>query len=162
MKAYLPPGSGLPKVGDRLLDKYRIERLVGQGGAGVVYAAHHEALDQRVALKLLLAEPESEAAIRFVNEAKLAARITSEHVCRVMDVGTLPTGVPYIAMEYLEGRDLDAVLAVGAVSVDLVCEYVLQALDAIAQAHAQGIVHRDLKPSNLYLAARAEIGRAHV
>jgi serine/threonine-protein kinase len=144
----------LPRPGDRILEKFRIERVLGQGGAGVVYAAHHELLDQPIALKLLLAEPGSEAAARFVNEAKLAARIHSEHVCRVMDVGTLPSGVPYIAMEYLEGRDLDTVLAAGALPVHTVADYIIQALDAIAQAHAQGIIHRDLKPANLYLALR--------
>lgn len=155
MKAYAPPGAGLPKAGDRLLDKFLVERLIGQGGAGVVYAARHELLDQPIALKCLLAEPGSEAANRFVNEAKLAARIQSEHVCRVMDVGTLPSGVPYIAMELLEGHDLDATLATGAVPLDQLCDYVLQAIDAIAQAHAQGIVHRDLKPSNLFVTTRA-------
>lgn len=147
--AGLPP---LPSPGDRVLDKYRIERVLGQGGAGIVFAAHHELLDQRVALKLLLAEPGSETAGRFVNEAKLAAKIHSAHVCRVMDVGVLEVGIPYIAMEYLEGQDLDAVLSVGAVPLARACDYVLQAIDAVAQAHAQGIVHRDLKPSNLFLA----------
>lgn len=142
----------LPKPGDRLLGKFRIDRIVGQGGAGVVFAAHHELLDQPIALKLLLAEAGSETALRFVNEAKLAAKIHSEHVCRVMDVGMLESGLPYIAMEYLEGQDLDAVIEVGAVPLARACDYVMQALEAVAQAHAQGIVHRDLKPSNLFLA----------
>ncbi len=142
----------LPKPGDRLLGKFRIDRIVGQGGAGVVFAAHHELLDQPIAIKLLLAEAGSETALRFVNEAKLAAKIHSEHVCRVMDVGMLESGLPYIAMEYLEGQDLDAVIEVGAVPLARACDYVMQALEAVAQAHAQGIVHRDLKPSNLFLA----------
>ncbi len=149
------PTNDLPNPGDRLLDKFRIERVIGQGGAGIVYAARHELLDQPIALKVLLADRGSEAAARFVNEAKLAAKIRSEHVCRVMDVGHLPTGLAYIAMEYLEGHDLDAVVARGRVPVQRAVDYVLQATDAIAQAHGQGIIHRDLKPANLFLASNA-------
>jgi serine/threonine-protein kinase len=153
-----PTDNSLPKPGETLLGKFRVERVVGQGAAGIVYAAHHELLDQRVALKVLLAAQGSEAALRFVNEGKLAAKIRSEHACRVMDVGMLESGIPYIAMEYLDGRDLDAVIASGRTPVGVAADYLLQALDAVAQAHAHGIVHRDLKPANLFLAASPEWG----
>ncbi len=143
----------LPKPGDVLLGKFRVERVVGRGGMGVVYATHHTLLDQPMALKLLLTGTRNaEAATRFVNEAKLAARIRSEHVCRVLDVGVLDSGLPYIAMELLSGVDLGDVLERrGALHVPEAVDYMLQALEALAHAHALKIVHRDLKPANLFL-----------
>jgi tRNA A-37 threonylcarbamoyl transferase component Bud32 len=147
----------LPSPGDVLAGKYRIERLIGQGGMGAVFAAEHMLLNQRVAVKLLLGELASsgEAQARFMNEARAAARIHGEHVARVLDIGQLATGVPYMVLEYLEGADLAQIrLRRGALSVSEVADYALQALDALAQAHAAGIVHRDLKPANLFLAKR--------
>jgi len=122
---------------------------------GTVYAAHHELLDQRVALKVLFEEEmrDEEATARFLREARSVARLQSEHVARVMDIDTLDTGVPFIVMEYLEGSDLGQILQHNHVfSTQAVVDYGLQALEAIAQAHAQGIIHRDIKPSNLFLA----------
>ena len=142
-----------------LAGKYRIERVLGQGGMGVVAAAYHIHLEQRVALKLMLphALANTEAVSRFVREARAAARITSEHVARVFDVGTLETGAPYIAMEYLEGADLSQLLASrGRLPVDEAIDYLLQACEALAEAHRVGIVHRDLKPGNLYLVQRVD------
>jgi serine/threonine-protein kinase len=90
-----------------------------------------------------------------MNEARAAARIQGEHVARVLDIGQLPTGAPYMVLEYLEGADLAQIRhRRGALSVPEVADYTLQALDALAQAHAAGIVHRDLKPANLFLAKR--------
>ncbi len=151
-KASLPAGSILAQ-------KYRIESVLGEGGMGTVYAAHHELLDQRVALKVLFAEAmlDPEARARFLQEARSAARLQSEHVARVMDIDTLDSGVPFIVMEYLEGSDLGQLLERRRVfEASRVVDYVLQALEAIAQAHAQGIIHRDLKPSNLFLTNRAD------
>ncbi len=148
-----------PKPGDVIAGKYRIERAIGEGGMGAVYAAHHELLDQRVALKLLFGDGgvDRETVARFMLEARAAARLQSEHVARVMDVDTLAGGLPFIVMEYLEGSDLSAQLAThGPIAPALVADYVLQALEAIAQAHAQGIIHRDLKPSNLFLTTRPD------
>ncbi|HEY5243646.1 MAG TPA: serine/threonine-protein kinase, partial [Polyangiaceae bacterium] len=145
--------------GDILAGKYRIERVLGQGGMGVVVAAHHLQLDEMVALKFLLPEvlQSPEAVVRFVREARAAARIKSEHVARVSDVGQLESGLPYMVMEYLEGSDLSQWLAQrGAVPVEQAVDWVLQACEAIAEAHALGIVHRDLKPSNLFCIRRAD------
>jgi serine/threonine-protein kinase len=148
-------GSGLLQPGAVLASKYRIERILGEGGMGTVYAAHHELLDQRVALKILFEDAmrDQEASARFLQEARSAARLQSEHVARVMDIDTF-NGVPYIVMEYLEGADLGQYIERKRLfPPDTSVDYVLQALEAIAQAHAQGIVHRDLKPSNLFLAS---------
>jgi eukaryotic-like serine/threonine-protein kinase len=145
------------KEGELLAGKYKIERMIAKGGMGVVVAAMHEALDQRVALKFLLPEgaADTDAIGRFLREARAAVRLRSEHVAKVLDVGTLDTGSPYIVMEYLEGRDLQAVLTErGRLPAPTAVSYVLQACEAIAEAHAHGIVHRDLKPANLFLTRR--------
>ncbi len=147
------------REGEILAHKYRVERVLGQGGMGVVVAARHVELDELVALKFLLPDAltEPEAVARFVKEARAAVRIKSEHVARVLDVGQLDSGAPYIVMEYLEGSDLGALLRTGSqLSVDDVIDYVLQACEAIANAHSLGIVHRDLKPSNLMLVTRSD------
>ncbi len=147
----------LPGPGDVLAGKYQIERLIGRGGMGAVFAAQHMLLNQRVALKLLLGElaDSKEASARFLNEARAAAQIQGEHVARVLDIGQLPTGAPFMVLEYLEGSDLSGVLHQrGPLPVAEVADYALQALDALAQAHAAGIVHRDLKPANLFLTRR--------
>jgi serine/threonine-protein kinase len=149
----------LPKPGDLLAGKYRVERVLGQGGMGIVFAANHELLGVRVAVKLLLTDIASstEAVTRFVNEAKNAARIQSDNVARVMDVGTLDGGRPYMVIEFLEGDDLSKLLETrGVLSVQEAVDYVLQALEGLAQAHSIGIVHRDLKPANLFLVKRQD------
>ena len=155
----VPPMTSPVREGDVLAGKYRVERVLGIGGMGIVVAATHLQLDQRVALKFLLPEALASKDIveRFAREARAAAKIESEHVARVIDVGVLESGSPYMVMEYLEGRDLSAVVEErGAVSVEEATTYVLQACEALAEAHAAGIVHRDLKPANLFLARRAD------
>src|SRR4051794_28980464 len=92
--------------GETLGGKYRVERILGQGGMGVVVAAKHIELDDRVAIKFLLGEPSSAAVDRFLREARAAVKVKGEHVCRVLDFGRLETGEPYIVMEHLEGTDL--------------------------------------------------------
>jgi len=140
-----------PSPGDILAGKYRVERVIGEGGMGVVVAATHLQLDQLVALKFTTIESGA-AAERFLREAKSAVRLKSEHVAKVTDVGTLETGTPYMVMEYLEGQDLSEVLRVtGPLLVADAVGYVVQACEAVAEAHALGIVHRDLKPHNLFL-----------
>jgi serine/threonine-protein kinase len=126
---------------------------------GVVVAAHHVHLDERVALKFLLPEalrsPESVA--RFVREARAAVKIKNEHVARVIDVGHLDNGAPYIVMEYLEGSDLSAWLhRHGPMPIAQAVDFVLQACEAIADAHVLGVVHRDLKPANLFCTQRSD------
>src|SRR6478752_9937760 len=145
--------------GQILAGKFRIERVLGQGGMGVVVAATHLQLDERVALKFLLPDAlaNPEAVERFAREARAAVKIKSEHVARVSDVGTLESGSPYMVMEYLQGEDLASwVRRNGAMPVPDAIEFLLQACEAIAEAHALGIVHRDLKPANLFVTRRVD------
>ncbi len=150
------PEPTLPEVGAVIDGKYRIDRELGTGGMGVVMAATHLKLGEQVALKFMLPEVARypDAVARFSNEAQAASRIKSEHVARVLDVGTLITGIPYIVMEHLVGQDLRAMLREGRKNaLDEIVEFILQACEAIAEAHALGIVHRDLKPENLFVVA---------
>jgi len=151
---YNPPVS----PGDVLADKYRVERVLGAGGMGVVVAATHLELQEKVAVKFL--HPEAiespEAAARFLREARVAVKIRSENVARVIDVGRLENGAPYMVMEYLEGEDLAAQLLRGALPIDTAVDYVIQACSAMAEAHKVGVVHRDLKPANLYVVRRSD------
>ena len=142
--------------GTVLAGKFRVERVLGQGNMGVVLLATHLQLDQQVALKFLLPSTLSQAELeaRFAQEARAAAKIKSEHVARVIDVSALDNGAPYIVMEYLEGTDLAKQLARrGPLPVAQAVAHVLQACEALAEAHAAGIVHRDLKLSNLFVAS---------
>ncbi len=145
--------------GDVLAGKYVVEQVLGAGGMGVVVGAHHVQLDTKVAIKFLLPSmlANREAVARFAREARAAARITSEHVARILDVGTLETGAPYMVMEHLEGGDLAAWLEQrGPLPVEQAIEFVLQACVAVAEAHGLGIIHRDLKPANLFCVRRAD------
>src|SRR5260221_13900920 len=145
--------------GDVLAGKYRVERILGVGGMGVVVAARHVQLDDKVAIKFLLPEMlgNPEAVGRFAREARAAVKIKNEHVARVTDVGTLENGAPYMVMEYLEGGDLAAwIQQRGALPIEQAVEFVLQACEAIADAHGLGIVHRDLKPANLFCIRRSD------
>lgn len=149
--------------GDVIAGKYRIEREIGRGGMGVVVMATHIDLDQRVAIKVLQksAAYNQDALMRFMREARAAAKIRSEHVARVMDVGKLEDGLTYIVMEYLEGLDLAEVLRKeGPLRVTTAADYILQACEGLAAAHAAGIIHRDIKPANLFLARQG--GRTNV
>ncbi|HET9623001.1 MAG TPA: serine/threonine-protein kinase, partial [Kofleriaceae bacterium] len=152
---------GLAAVGDVLAGKYRVDKILGIGGMGMVVAATHLEIDQRVALKFMLPgsheSPESSA--RFLREARAAGRLNSEHVCRVSDVGRFDNGAPYIVMEYLQGENLGAILRRrGPLRVADAVDYVLQAIEGLAEAHAHGIIHRDLKPDNLFFHKRNDGG----
>jgi serine/threonine-protein kinase len=142
-----------------LAGKYRVDRLIGEGGMGVVLAATNEALRQKVAIKLLRtgALANAKALGRFDREARAAASLRSEHVARVLDIGKLEDGRPYMVMEYLEGQDLGDLIDRGpTLPVGAIVDLVLQACEAVAEAHAAGIIHRDLKPKNLFLAATVD------
>lgn len=157
----MPEGNatGVPLVGDVIAGKYRVDSILGEGGMGIVYEAEHLILRQRVAIKALLpgVGVSPEIIERFSFEASTVARLTSEHVVRVMDAGTLPSGSPYLVMEYLAGCDLDTLLARrGPMPEAEVVDFALQALEALSHAHAAGIIHRDLKPANLFLAKRKD------
>ncbi|HEX5661078.1 MAG TPA: protein kinase [Polyangiales bacterium] len=140
----------VPPVGAVLVDKYRVESVIGSGGMGVVLAATHLVLGSKVAIKVLRRTGASEIA-RFLREARIAAQVKNRHIVRVFDFGQLPSGAPFLVMEFLEGRDLAQSLEAGPLPVPLAVDYVLQACEAIAQVHELGIVHRDLKPANLFL-----------
>jgi len=145
--------------GDLIAGKYEVIKLIGSGGMGYVVSAMHVELGEVVALKFL--RPEAlqieELVERFSREARAAAKIRSEHVARVFDVGVLPDGVPFIVMEHLAGQDLSDVLQErGPLPVKVAVEYVMQACEALAAAHASGVVHRDIKPENLFLTKHAQ------
>jgi eukaryotic-like serine/threonine-protein kinase len=148
---------GVVEIGTVVGGKFRIERLLGTGGMGAVAVATHLHLDQHVALKILNAEHAKNPDVceRFLREARAAARLRSEHVCRVSDVG-IDGQTPYIVMELLEGDDLASLIEKGPLPIATAVDHVLQATIAIAEAHARGIVHRDLKPANLFVTRRLD------
>jgi serine/threonine-protein kinase len=160
LPASAPPPSGtraVVRVGDVVDGKYEIERILGQGAMGVVAQAHHRGLARRVAMKFLSAplSADTAARARFLREARAMAQLEGPHVVRVLDVTDGPT--PYLVMELLHGRDLGARLREhGALPVAEAVELVLQACEALAEAHARGVVHRDLKPTNLFVVDRAD------
>ncbi len=156
MNESLPPHSPVQE-GQIIAKKYRVERVLGVGGMGAVVRATHVELDQPVAVKFMLPEAlqSAEAVARFLREAKIVARLKSEHIVRVSDLGTLETGQPFIVMELLEGNDLRHRIDNGPrISASEAAAYVLQACEGLAEAHRSGIVHRDLKPANLFLTRR--------
>jgi len=147
----MPPEVTL-EPGTVLLGKYRIERVLGRGGMGVVVLAKHAELDEPFAIKVLTGELDDDGRARFVREARAAARINSDHVARVVDVGTLPEGVPYMVIKFLEGTDLAGLIDDrGALPVPEAVELILEACLGLTEAHARGFVHRDLKPANLFV-----------
>ena len=152
-------GNPMVRPGEIVGGKYRVERILGEGGMGAVVVARHVHFDDRVALKLLhphVAE-NPELVARFVREGRAARQIRSEHVVHVTDVDLLDNGLPYLVMEYLEGVDLAQLLHQrGPLPVAQAIDYLLQICEALAEAHAQGIVHRDLKPGNLFVSRRPD------
>jgi serine/threonine-protein kinase len=152
-----PVGGDTYEPGMLLAGKYRVERVLGRGTMGTVLATVHEQLQQRRALKLLhsawLNDPDKVE--RFLREARAAAKLKSLHVAKIHDVGKLDSGVPFIVLEHLEGCDLSKYLAsTNTLSISESVRFVMQACDALQEAHATGIVHRDLKPANLFVESR--------
>jgi eukaryotic-like serine/threonine-protein kinase len=146
-------------LGTVVSGKYRLEAVLGGGGMGLVLAARHLQLDERVAIKFLRRDlaRDVELSRRFLREGQAAVRLKSEHVARVLDVGQRETGTPYLVMEMLEGQDLDQMLVdAQRLPSGQVIDFVLQSCVALAEAHAIGIVHRDLKPSNFFVTWRAD------
>jgi eukaryotic-like serine/threonine-protein kinase len=149
-----PAGSPL-QIGQIIAGKYRIDRQIGRGGMGVVLAATHLQLETLVAIKVMRRDllEDDRALHRLLVEARSAAKIRSEHVARVLDVGTLEGGSPFIVMEYLEGEDLaDMLDRQGALEVERAITFMLQSCEALAEVHVAEMVHRDLKPGNLFIA----------
>ena len=146
-------------VGDVIASKYEVTGLLGSGGMGYVISARHIELGEMVALKFLRPEAlvHAELVERFAREARAAAKIRSEHIANVFDVGTLSDGTPFIVMEYLDGKDLaDYLHQEGALPISVAVEYIMQACEALSAAHANGIIHRDIKPENLFLTQQAQ------
>ena len=147
--------------GDLVAEKYRVERVLGAGGMGVVFMARHIHLDDVVALKVLSPDllDSEQAVVRFRREAQAAAKLKNENVVRVFDVGVHRGSLPYLVMEYLEGGDLAQMIRGGGpLSVEQAADVLIQACSAVSAAHHLGIIHRDLKPSNLFCVPRADGG----
>lgn len=146
-------------VGSTIAGRYRVERPIGEGAMGAVALARHVTLDEAVAVKFLPPELRRDpvAIARLSREAKALARIKSDHVCRVLDVGVTLSVGPYMVMEYLEGEDLGELLEKeGPLPVARAVECMLQVCEALTVAHTAGIVHRDIKPQNLFLARHGQ------
>jgi serine/threonine protein kinase len=157
MAAPLQPGT-------LLQGKYRVEHVLGEGGMGIVVAAVHLGLDQRVALKILRPEMRRlpEVVERFQREARAASKIEGAHVAKVLDVGALDDGTPFMVMEHLEGSDLSSVRRSGRpLPPAIAVGYIIEACEAIVEAHGLGIIHRDIKPANLFLAKKRS-GRTEI
>ncbi len=141
-------------IGTVINGKYRLTRLLGDGGMGSVYEAQHSVLGTRVAIKVLHPDLARRTGLveRFLQEARVAAQIRSAHVVQVTDVDRTPDGHAYIVMELLEGEALSSVLdRQRKLPVPVACEYTLQILAALEAAHALGVIHRDLKPDNVFV-----------
>ncbi len=137
--------------------RYRVGRILGKGGMGMVVEATHLQLGTHVAIKILRADrADAESNARFLREARSAAQLRGEHICRVHDFGTLDDGAPYMVMELLQGNDLAVILDRGPLDPTLASSYVLQACMGLAEAHGLGIIHRDLKPRNLFVVDRPD------
>jgi len=150
----LHQGPELPRVGDTIGRKYSLVGRLGEGAMGVVFEAMHLRLHQRLAVKVLRPDFQGyeEVFARFEREARITAQLRSIHTARVIDVDTLESGLPYIVMEFLEGRDLGAEIdELGPLPVNEAVDVTLQVAAAMQEAHDNGIVHRDLKPANLYV-----------
>jgi serine/threonine-protein kinase len=139
--------------GDVFAGRYEVDRVLGSGGMGMVVRAKHVKLDEMVAIKFLLPGACSlERVTRFEREARAVAKIKGDHVAKVLDLGSLESGAPYIVMEYLDGEDLDQRLRrCGRLPVAEAIDFVTQVCEAMAEAHTLGIIHRDLKSSNLFV-----------
>ncbi len=148
-----------PPPGSLVLGRYRVEAELGCGATSVVVAACDDAAGERVAIKIWRPDIalDDEAVERFVREARAAAGLRSEHVARIRDAGQVDDGRPYIVMELLEGTDLGRMVAEqGVLDPRRAVDFVIQACDALAEAHALGIVHRDIKPTNLFVTHRRD------
>jgi serine/threonine-protein kinase len=147
-----------PKPGATFDGKFQIVRLLGEGGMGAVFRAKHLRLGELVALKVVRPEllGREDLRLRFLREARAAARLRTSHVARVLDVDVSDAGIPYLVLEHLEGTDLATAIAQKPLTPSLAARYALEACEALTEAHALGVVHRDIKPQNLFLARSAD------
>ena len=143
-------------VGSTVDNRYFIERLIGEGGMGVVYRGRHKLIDKKVAIKILRGDMARDAEMteRFLQEARAASTIGNPHIIDISDFGVLSDGATYFAMEYLEGRSLTAAMQGEPLSLPRILHVVKQIADGLAAAHSANIVHRDMKPDNVFLIQR--------
>ena len=154
-----PRRDELVREGEVLAGKYRVERIPGRNGLGVLVQVRHMELGQEVTLKFLVPDAcmYPEFVQRFIREARAAVKIQGEHVARVTDVGRLESGAPYMVREFLRGPDLAEVLKVrGPLPLSEACDYIIQAAEAVAEAHVLGIAHRNLRPTTLVVTRRSD------
>jgi len=150
---------GMPVVGETFADRYRIVRLLGKGGMGMVYLAVQSPLERMVALKVLRSpsDPSMDPQFysRFLREAEAASRLQHPNTITIYDFGKTELGVPYIVLEYLEGRDLRQVLeSEWPFPLERTLHVAIQVCKSLLDAHDKGLIHRDLKPSNVLLVKR--------
>jgi serine/threonine-protein kinase len=147
------------KMAGRVLEtKYRVGRMLGEGGMGVIYAGRHLKIGRKLAIKFLRKSGSSDKQIieRFQNEARMAASVGHRNIVDILDMGQTREGVPYIVMEYLEGNDLGEILDTAVrLPVPLAVDFAVQILSALRAVHEQGIIHRDLKPENVFIVNEA-------
>jgi non-specific serine/threonine protein kinase len=143
----------------KVIGHYCITAKLGAGGMGQVFLAEDARLDRKAAIKFLPGEVarNAEARQRFLTEAKAASALNHPHVCVVYDVGETDDGVPFIAMEFVDGRSLDALVKQGPLEVARAAEIGIQVADALDAAHGRGIIHRDIKPANISLSERGQV-----
>jgi serine/threonine protein kinase len=144
-----------------LKDTYAINKVIGEGGMGVIYDGEHKATGRKVAVKFLnpMLNQSRDAYERFTREARAATMINHQNIVQVLDIGTTPTGLPFIVMEYLAGHDLATrITACRIFPMKGTVNIVSQILETLSAVHAEGIVHRDLKPENIFLVEHRDIG----
>ena len=140
-----------PTIGTILDSRYRLERSLGEGGMGRLFAAVDQQLGRRVAIKLIREDLDDPSARdRFLREARAAAALSHPNACQLFEVGD-HDGCPFLVMELLEGEPLSARIARGAMSKDEAAEVILPLMDALSAFHQAGLIHRDLKPANVFL-----------
>jgi eukaryotic-like serine/threonine-protein kinase len=138
--------------GSVLAGRYRLDSVIGKGGMGVVYRGTHLTLQSPIAVKVLTTEGAltRTAKERLIQEAQVMARLESPHIAKVLDVGAGEDGLPFVVLEYLRGKTLDAWMSPGGMAPHLAIDLILQAASALFVAHAEGVLHRDIKPQNLF------------
>lgn len=149
----MPILTAAERIGTTLAGKYRLDRILGQGGMGTVFAGVHEWTSRQVAVKMLNADLAADevTAQRFLQEARAAAGLEHPNVVDVLDMGQAEDGAVYLVLELLVGGSLSDQIVRGPMSVEATLSHLLPVIDALGSAHAHGIVHRDLKPDNIFL-----------